>query len=49
MLPGFLIVLLVEAPDQFLEDGAHGVVVQAGMADGSVEIQDRFRTEVYVG
>ena len=49
VLAGLFVVLLVEPPDQFLEDGAHGVVVQAGMADGSVEIQDRFRTEVYVG
>ena len=32
VLARLLVVLLVEAPDQFLEDRAHAVVVEAGMS-----------------
>ena len=33
VLAGLLVVLLVEAADQLLEDGAHGVVVEARVPD----------------
>ncbi len=42
VLPGFLVVVLVEPAHQFLEDGAHRVVVEAG------QLADRVRAEVDV-
>ena len=36
VLAGLLVVLLVEAADQFLEDRAHPVVIQAGVLDRAV-------------
>jgi hypothetical protein len=35
VLAGLLVVVLVELADQFLENGAHGVVVQTGVLHGS--------------
>ena len=49
VLSGLLVVLLVEAPDQFLENGAHGVVVETGMPNGAIGVHDRFRAQVDVG
>ena len=49
VLAGLLVVLLVEAADQLLEDRAHGVVVEAGMLDRAVAVQDRVGAEVDVG
>ena len=46
VLAGFLAVLLVESADQFLEDGAHGVIVHRGLADRAVGMQDRIRAEI---
>ena len=46
VLAGLLVVLLVEPADQLLEDRAHGVVVEAGMLDRAVAVQDRVRAEV---
>ena len=48
MLAGLLVVLLVEAADQLLEDRAHRVVVQAGMLDRPVAVQDREGTQVHI-
>ena len=48
MFAGLLVVLLVEPAYQVLEDGAHGVVVQAGQSDGAVFVLDRVGTEVDV-
>ena len=46
MLPGLLVVLLVEAADELLEDGAHAVVVQAFQTHRAVPVQDRSGAEV---
>ncbi len=46
MLAGLLVVLLIEAPDQFLEDGAHRVVVEAGELFIAVAVLDRLWAEV---
>src|SRR5690606_6318592 len=35
-----------EAAHQLLEDGAHGVIVEAGQPDGGVAVEDRKRTQV---
>ena len=47
--PRLLVVLLVEAADQLLEDRAHPVVVKAGMLDGAVRVQYRVGTQVDLG
>ena len=44
---GFLVVLFVEPPEQVLEDGPHGVVVQPGQSDLSLVVQDRGGAEVH--
>ena len=49
MLARLLVVLLVEAPDQLLEDRAHAVVVEAGVPDGAVGSVHRGRAQVDVG
>ena len=49
VLAGLLVVLLVEAADQLLEDGAHAVVVEARLPDRAVAVQHRVRAEVDVG
>ena len=41
VLPGFFIVLFIEAADELFEDRAHAVVVQARQAHGAVAIQAR--------
>ena len=46
--PALLVVLLVEAPDQFLEDGSHAVVVEAGVPDRAVGVHHRIGTQVDV-
>ena len=46
VLPGFLVVLLVEAAYELFEDRTHAVVVQALQADGAVSVQDGLGTEV---
>ena len=46
VLPRLLVVLLVEAPDQFLEDRTHAVVVQAGMPNRTVGVLYRVGTQV---
>ena len=48
VLAGFLVVLLVEAADQFLEDGAHAVVVESGVLDRTVAVEDRVGAQVDV-
>jgi hypothetical protein len=40
VLPGFFIVLFVEAPHQLLKDRAHGVVVEARLSNRSVAVED---------
>ena len=40
MLPGFLIVLFVEAPHELLEDRAHRVVVETRLPERSVAVVD---------
>ena len=44
VLAGLLVVLLVEAPDQLLEDRAHAVVVEPGMPDRAVGVDHRSRS-----
>jgi hypothetical protein len=46
VLAGLLIVLLVEAAHQFLEDRAHRVVVEAILLHRSIGIEDWIRAEV---
>ena len=46
---GLLVVILVEAADQLLEDGAHGVVVEAGVAEGAVGVANGLGGEVDLG
>ncbi len=46
VLPGLLVVLLVEAADELLEDGAHTVVVQTHQSPRAVRVQDRPGAEV---
>ena len=48
VLAGLLVVFFVEPADQLLEDGAHGVVVQAGQADVAVLVEHGVGTEVDV-
>ena len=48
MLSRLLAVLLAEAPDQFLEDGPHAVVVEAGVPDRAVGVHHRIGTQVDV-
>jgi len=48
VLPGLLVVLLVEPADQLLEDGPHRVVVEAGQLDRAVTVEDGLRAEVDV-
>ena len=47
MFAGFLVVILVEPPEQVLKDGPHGVVVQPGQSDLSVVVQDGVGAEVH--
>ena len=49
VLARLLVVLLVEAPDQLLEDRAHAVVVEAGVPDRAVGYVHRDRAQVDVG
>ena len=49
VLAGCLVVLIVEATDQFLEDRAHAMVVEAGVPDRAVAVEDRVGAEVQVG
>ena len=49
VLARLLVVLLVEATDQLLEDRAHAVVVEAGMPDRAVGVLHRDGAEVDVG
>ena len=44
VLAGFLVVFLIETADQLLEDRAHRVVIQAGVLDRPVAMEDRVRT-----
>ena len=46
VLPGLLVVLLVETSDQVLEYRPHGVVVQPWEPHRPVDVQDRFRAQV---
>src|SRR5665647_2914210 len=46
MLAGLLVVLLVEAPHQLLEDGAHPMVVETWLLDRAVAVQHRVGAEV---
>ena len=46
VLSGFLVVFLVESPDQLLENHAHGVVVQPRQTNRAIIIQNRIRAEV---
>ena len=48
VLTGLLVVLLVEAADQLLEDRAHRVVIQAGVLDRPVAMEDPVGTQVHV-
>ena len=49
MFARLLVVFLVEAPDQFLEDRAHAVVVEAGVPDRAVGVVHRSWAQVDVG
>ena len=46
MFAGLLVVLLAEAADQLLEDGAHAVVVEPGQAHVAGGVEDRVGAEV---
>ena len=46
MFAGLLVVLLAEAPDQLLEDGAHGVVVQTIQPHRAIPVQNGSGAEV---
>ena len=46
VLPGLLVVLLVELADEFLEYGAHSVVVQPFQSHGAIPIHDGPGTEI---
>ena len=46
MLAGLVVVVLVEPPDQLLEDRAHGVVVEAGMPERAVQLTHFVGAEV---
>ena len=46
VLAGLLVVLLAEAPDQLLEDGAHAVVVEAGHTQATVGVEHGAGAEV---
>ena len=46
VLAGLLVVLLAEAPDQLLEDGAHAVVVEAGHTQAAVGVEHGAGAEV---
>jgi hypothetical protein len=48
VLAGFLVVLLVEAPHQLLEDGTHAVVVQARVLHRAVAVENRLGAQVDV-
>ena len=48
VLSRLLVVLLVEAAHQLLEDRSHSVVVEAGVLDGAVGVTHRGRTQVDV-
>ena len=48
MLARLLVVLLVETADQLLEDRPHPVVIQAGLFDRPVAMEDRTGTQVHV-
>ena len=48
-LSRFLVVLLVEASDQLLEDGPHRVVVEAGLADRAVVAENWIGAQVDLG
>ena len=47
VLACLLVVLLVEAADELLEYGPHGVVVQAGVLYGAVVVEHGTRAQVY--
>ncbi len=49
VLAGLLVVLLVEPPDELLEDRPYPVVVQTRMLDGAVGVEHGLGTEVDVG
>ena len=49
VLARLLVVLLVEAAHQLLEDRAHAVVVEAGVADGAVGVHHGVGAQVDVG
>jgi hypothetical protein len=42
VLTGFFVVFLVELADQFFEDGAHGVVVDAARAEIDFRVEKLF-------
>ena len=46
MLSGFFVVLLVEASDQFLENGTHSVVVEGGQLLVTIRVVDWSGTQV---
>ena len=46
VLARLLVVLLVEAADQFLEDRAHRMVVEARMLHRTIAVQHRLRAEI---
>ena len=46
VLARFLVVFLVESPDQFLEDRAHAVVVQARLPDRAIAVHHRIGAQV---
>ena len=48
VLASLFVVLFVEPADQFLEDRSHGMVIQAGLPDRSVCVEDRIGTQVHV-
>ena len=48
MLARLLVVLLVEAPDQLLEDRAHDLVVEPGMPDRAIGVHHRIGAKVDV-
>ena len=49
MLARLLVVLLIEPAHQLLEDRAHAVIVESGMADGAVGVHHGVGAQVDVG
>ena len=46
VLAGLFVVFLVEAPHQFLEDRPHRMVVESGMLDAAITVENRIGAKI---